>query len=481
MKREEKLRQTIESIKKDFVKFIESNPLLSDFVSIFVVGSFIGKDYKIDKVNDLDLRVIFKKVTYEKAELLKIFLEECKRNYSSKIVDICYSTVVGIAKPPYNPNKVTILIHLIYFDMREFQRLPKIHTNTYIKFHELLKGKELRELKSIELTIDNVINDFEGLKHCIEMLKTNKLKYFEWERVDSNFTLLQKERDIKEEELLECIKYALFKPIINFLNLKRTETNDIEKTYNLILSSKRFYDFPYKDVLIEFKRVALENAPFERVKQLRDKSIKFLIELEKYIRNFELREIMYEVEVVGIVPDLNAVKKNLLNTKHIFIKREKQVAIFLVKEGFKGVVRLTVSPESVILSYKGGGFGEIREEIESEVKDYKAIYRLFIKLGFKVDTHFFRTREYFTNSAQNLTIVLDETIGSPKLVEIERVIEDDKQKEKVLKELKEYALKFLKIKELVSREEFNEMLAQYKSKTKSQEVDFERIDHYLQS
>ncbi|MBC8500948.1 MAG: hypothetical protein H8D38_04245 [DPANN group archaeon] len=478
MVNEEIVRRTIESIKKDFLDFIKRNKLLDDYLSVFIVGSLIGNDYKIEKINDLDLRVIFSKVTYEKAELLHLFLKECEEKYNSEYVDVYSSTVIGIAKPK-KTDRISVLIHLIYFDLEEFQKLPVIHTNTYIKFNQLLEGKELRELKSINISLENVINDFEGLNHCIEMLKTNKLKYFMWELLNSKFIVKLKERFIEEDELIHCVKYALFKPIINLLNIRRVETNDVEKTIDIIFRNKKFYALPHKEVLIEFKELSNKDASLKQIKELKDKVVVFLELFKNFINQFDIIDVMYEVEVAAKVPKLDVIKKNLLNSKHIFIKKEKQVTIFLIKDNGDFVIRLRISPGSSTLSFKGGIFDEAREEIESEIKDYEAVYNMFLRLGFKLDTFFFRTREYFTNKDQNITITLDDTIGSPDIVEIEKVIEKKNQKEKVEKELKKYFSKFLQIEAFITKDEFYEMLNEYKKKNKKKTVDFDEIRAFI--
>lgn len=472
-------QRVIESIKKDFVHFIKSNSLLQDYISVFVVGSFVGTVYKIRKENDLDLRVILKKVTFEKAQLLDVFLQKCNKKYSSTDISISSSTVIGIAKPKII-KKTNILIHLIYFDMAEFQHLPAIHSNTYIKFHQHLAGTEIWKLKSVNLTIKNILEDPEGLFACKEMLKSNKLKYFEWTRFpDGQYQTVLKERFIEQNELIDCIKYAIFKPLINLLNLYKIETNDVEKTIQIIFHNKRYTLVKNRNVLLEYSRLQTTRTQLIKMQQFKNDVIEFLDSLTEFIKKFEVNSAMFEIEVVYKIKDVNKIRQTLLNTNHLLIKKEREVTLFLLNKQSDKVIRLKISPGNTLLSLKGGSFGEAREEVECNVDDYRASFTIFQLIGFEVDTYFFRTREHFTNKEQNITITLDETKGSIPLVEVEKITDEKKNVDAIRQQLKEFSGKVLNLKEEVSKEEFKAMLKKYNESQKNKPIDFNEIAQFI--
>lgn len=467
------VKQTVEAIKKDFIEFLETEEMMDDYVSAFVVGSLIGEDYEVGRENDLDLRVIFKEMDRVKAIKIRDFMSRCITRYSTRDLRIDGSSVIGIARPGVGEN-YSLLIHLIYFDMEEFQKLPVIHTNTYIKYHQHLKGTPIWKLKSVRLTVDNVLYDNEGLMDCLHMLETGKMKYLQWETLDDGkYSTVMHERSIQPHEMTGCIKYALFKPIINALNLYHVHTNDVTKTTRELLSDRRFHGVPYKETVLKYLELKDRRLSEDEKEELKNNVIHFLKSFVKYLQKNELKRGLKKVKVIYEIEDRGRIRKILEETRHIFVKKQKEALIYMNNDSSEEVIRIMVTPDSHYVSYRKGFYGAVQEIINTEILEPETVFNLFRKLGFKPEAILFRKKLHYTNLMQDITVTIN-TTHETELVEVEKVVEDGKEDKQFLEG---YAQETLGLTYPLSKEGFEKKVQELKEAVA--DLDWNEVFRYI--
>ena len=187
---------------------------------------------------------------------------------------------------------------------------------------------------------------------------------------------------------------------------------------------------------------------------------------------------MYEVEVVYAIEHAQDIREKLTTNGMKLVSKTKQGAIFLIKEGSDYVVRIRITPQKAELSLKGNSFNKARLELESEISDYESVYKIFIALGYRLDTYFLRTRETYSDIQKGYKLDLDTTVDSAIVLEIEKTINDPALEETTRNAIIDYATRTLKLSKNITSEEFHKMLNDFKSK-QPKEIDFDKIRQFL--
>ena len=139
------------------------------------------------------------------------------------------------------------------------------------------------------------------------------------------------------------------------------------------------------------------------------------------------------------------------------IKEDEQITYY-----FSGAQDLRIQKSknySKIWLKKGGMHDDAREEIEimMPIEEFENLERLFVQLGYEVETKWFRIRKQFL--CRDIEVSLDYTKGYGYIIELERLCTED-AKEKVIEELKK---KFEEIGlEVTPKEIFDEKYRYYK-------------------
>ena len=146
-----------------------------------------------------------------------------------------------------------------------------------------------------------------------------------------------------------------------------------------------------------------------------------------------------------------------------FIEDDYQITYY-----FTGDVDLRIQKNNNFakLWLKGGKIHDKhREEIEVKFdrEDFDKLERLLILLGYEVEIKWFRKRNKFDWNGIKLTI--DYTKGYGHIIELEKIAEENEDKDKIYKEL-EGKLKSLGI-DITPKEKFDEKFKYYKENWKT--------------
>ncbi len=165
------------------------------------------------------------------------------------------------------------------------------------------------------------------------------------------------------------------------------------------------------------------------------------VETRSFISDKEYEELLYK-----------------MNEKAEKIKEDKQVTYYFTGEKD---LRIQKNKKFSKLWLKEGKIHEDnREEIEVEFnkEDFKELEKLLKSLGYEVEIKWYRKRHKF--NWKGLTVCIDQTPGYGKIIEIEKMCEEEEDHEKIQKNL-ESALEELEI-EKTSNKKFEEKYSQYK-------------------
>jgi len=155
--------------------------------------------------------------------------------------------------------------------------------------------------------------------------------------------------------------------------------------------------------------------------------------------------------------------KNLLNEGFEFVKELKEVTIYF--SGEKDLRMRKNETEAFVILKEGKIHDDFRKEFEIKInrEDFDDMVELFQSLGYKIEIEWQRNRLEYKNA--DMKVLLDDTKGYGKILEIEKMVEEGNENEaheSLSTEIKKFG-----IDKTTSKEEFNEKFEYYKSNWRS--------------
>ena len=154
--------------------------------------------------------------------------------------------------------------------------------------------------------------------------------------------------------------------------------------------------------------------------------------------------------------------KNILDRDFEFTKELREVTVYF--SGEKDLRMRKNEDGAYVILKEGKIHDDFREELEIKIdkKDFNDMIKLFRSLGFEIEIEWRRSRLEYRNAEMKL--LLDDTEGYGKILELEQMVEEGKEKESYEMLLGE--IKKLGVKQITSKQEFNEKFAYYKKNWK---------------
>lgn len=219
------LKKLTKRIDNEFLKYFLSD---KDMETIFVVGSMAKDDYQDNMDNEYDIRIICKEVNAIKIINFEIFLEELSINLTNENIVVGYSSLIGPINNKISNNNKNILIHANLYDKKIMDNLPLTHKYQYGNKYRIIYGKDtLKQYKDIVYEMDDIVNGYEGLNYCIDMLKRQEKRYLAWSILREESELKYYIVTLKENEKIEICFSLVNKFIDNLMNYCKMNNYDI--------------------------------------------------------------------------------------------------------------------------------------------------------------------------------------------------------------------------------------------------------------
>mgnify|MGYP001610419053 CR=1 FL=1 len=270
------------SLKKELFNKIK-NLKINNLISITNIGSFQNIK-KLESVNDVDLVIIIKKLTWEDYQEIMNEFNKIAKNLSKNDLKIIVETMLGPIKPSPIKNKKIIQLHLLIYDIEGIRTRRKTVLFDAVNFGTTLYGKALKELIKVEnITKENLLEDF---NIHLEDLKNNTAYRSRYVNKEGEIKRLDELMELSEEEYLEIYIYHI---ITAFLNYSRYFNPKLKKDKNLMLKNaknllpKEYYEI--LDVTFKIKEEIRNRNEISKheILKLRGNGIKFIEFLKKQI------------------------------------------------------------------------------------------------------------------------------------------------------------------------------------------------------
>ena len=200
---------------------------LHNVESIFVVGSMANIDYCEKEVNDYDIRILVSVIDDFVLGTWNDVIDECmKLACKFETLIVSFSDIIGPVKEVSKGGENVLLIHGIVLTQEALNGLGNIHKRSYFNLHYVLYGKNpIAEFDSLQIQIDNILDDIEGINYCIEHLSDKKISYLKWIKKDNEYSLVMHKEDFTDESGYEFVRYSISKAIMNINEYFRSSSN----------------------------------------------------------------------------------------------------------------------------------------------------------------------------------------------------------------------------------------------------------------
>ena len=220
------LKEITKKIDKEFINYFYFD---MNMETIFVVGSMANDKYQDRQDNDYDIRVICKEVNSIKINNFEKFLEEICKKLTTDTIEVGCSCLIGPVNHKVSNNKKNILIHsTIYTEDQIENNLPKTHKYQYASNYRIVYGKDiLKKYKNVRYNMDELINSYECLNYCIDMLKNREYRYFVWDTKNDKCEFNYYKAPMSEDMIIKSCCYSVNMFIDNLMTYCKWEKYDI--------------------------------------------------------------------------------------------------------------------------------------------------------------------------------------------------------------------------------------------------------------
>lgn len=235
----------IKRIKENLFSEIK-NIKIDGLISISLIGSF-QYTKKLEKVNDVDLIVLVKKLTPESYEDIKNKFYEIAKSLSNDKIKFLIETKRGPIKPSPIKEKIVIQLHLLIHFLSYWKKIEGAIDFDSINFNMCLKGKELYKVTPLpRLKREWVLNDFQMHRNN---LQKSKIRLLEWGEEKGKLIRKELEKELSLEEKCEGVVYAIISSFLNFLRYYNPKL--IKNKELLLAKGKKILPKEYFEILKE--------------------------------------------------------------------------------------------------------------------------------------------------------------------------------------------------------------------------------------
>ena len=192
-------------------------------ISVFLVGSMALIPYNERKYNDYDIRCAVNSFFPETFERVNRTVLQLVRKYKNNSeIGLASSDLVGPVNHHVTNKAHNILIHAMVHtidDLIDF--LPLTHKYMYGNGYQLICGRDILSelhIKDARYTLKDIIDGYEGINYCIEMISNRKHRYSRYEVIDGKCEFIPYEIDADEFIRHENCFYSVLKNLGNLRN-----------------------------------------------------------------------------------------------------------------------------------------------------------------------------------------------------------------------------------------------------------------------
>lgn len=155
--------------------------------------------------------------------------------------------------------------------------------------------------------------------------------------------------------------------------------------------------------------------------------------------------------------------RNSLDKNFEFVRDLEEITIYF--SGEKDLRMRKNQTEAFVIMKEGKMHDDSRKELEVKIdrNDFDNMTAVFESLGYEIEIEWLRNRREYKNG--DMKILLDDTRGYGKILELEKIVEEGKEDDahkELAGKIKEFG-----IGEITSKEEFNEKFQYYKDNWKN--------------
>ena len=248
------------------IETIKENTPKNNLYSLAIVGSFANSQHKLEMINDIDILYIYddaifdgKHARIDRGIYFSILqLNKDIRNEFANDMEIISSYDCGPFKPIID-GKRKIEIHNLIYTVNRWLREEPTFLYDRARLYRLLYGKPPSTIYDVKsFSIYSVIRDLYGIDHCLQMIRSKRIKYCVWEQDPNNINIMKigvREKDIGEStyenmcRMLELIFYAVIRSTVNSIRIFTQEAHYYREDCKIFMST--FSNFKEKKFLKE--------------------------------------------------------------------------------------------------------------------------------------------------------------------------------------------------------------------------------------
>lgn len=157
--------------------------------------------------------------------------------------------------------------------------------------------------------------------------------------------------------------------------------------------------------------------------------------------------------------------KDILDNNFEFVKDLKEITVYF--SGEKDLRMRKNQTEALVILKEGKIHDDFRKEFEIKIakEDFDSMIEFFRSLGYEIEIEWQRNRLEYADKNKNMKILLDDTKGYGKILELEKMADEGDEKsahDKLMEEMEKFG-----IDEITSKEEFNRKFEYYKNNWKN--------------
>jgi uncharacterized protein (UPF0332 family) len=271
---------------KNIINDISNLQFREPSLSIALVGSFVDRSHKIEKLNDLDFVLVFRKISTDLIIDIESNISSIIEKYSTDQIDIIPVYKIGPTKLQLK-EKTQIMLHCLIYNMETLRNETPLVLYSWKKEFKHLSGDlHLDELITVNtISAKDVIYKPCGLVDCKNSIIIGKVGYFEWDNSKDNF--YKKTLNLNGSDFVEFIFYSFFNSAKNALyahgyeSLNKSKVcENFEKEFRGLKSKKMLKEYMSLKKLYRTNQISLDNI---KISNLKIDALAFLEELKQQL------------------------------------------------------------------------------------------------------------------------------------------------------------------------------------------------------
>ena len=210
----------MDPFKKELIGKLKKFPKDDNLLSMALVGSFAEKE-KFGKSEDVDIAVVFKKMSVKSFLLLKNYLEAICKSLSNNERYVYPAIVSGPIKPK-SGKRQTFMLHVLLAKYETYEIRWSRPLIVDWMYHNLpLRGKKIKELvKFRRFSKEDLLEGGDGLEFVKRIITSRKMISSVYFVRNGKIVKRRWKRAVKgKDEVFEILQYAIISSLLNVARL----------------------------------------------------------------------------------------------------------------------------------------------------------------------------------------------------------------------------------------------------------------------